>query len=64
MREAGIWEPILVAGQVLKTSIEASSMLLRIDDIISGIKKKEKDQPKSKFSPEEAAETFGDARDG
>jgi T-complex protein 1 subunit gamma len=64
MGEACIWEPILVAGQVLKTSIEASSMLLRIDDIISGVKKREKEQPKSKYAPEEAAETFGDARDG
>ena len=34
-------EPINVKSQVIKTAIETCCMLLRIDDIISGIKKKE-----------------------
>lgn len=40
--QIGIWEPIAVKTQSIKTSIESSCMLLRIDDIVSGIKKKEK----------------------
>ena len=40
MAELGIWEPYAVKTQTVKTAIEASSMILRIDDIISGIKKK------------------------
>jgi chaperonin GroEL (HSP60 family) len=30
--------------QVIKTSIEASSLLLRIDDIVSGVKRREKEK--------------------
>lgn len=41
MRELGIWEPLLVKSQTLKTAIEAACMLLRIDDIVSGISSKE-----------------------
>ncbi len=41
MKEIGIMEPINVKAQVMKTAIETCCMLLRIDDIISGIKKKE-----------------------
>ena len=41
MKEIGIMEPINVKSQVIKTAIETCCMLLRIDDIISGIKKKE-----------------------
>jgi T-complex protein 1 subunit gamma len=39
MRTANIWDPIAVKQQTFKTSIEAACMLLRIDDIVSGIKK-------------------------
>lgn len=41
MREVKVWEPLMVKRQVIKTAIESSCMLLRIDDIVSGIKKKE-----------------------
>lgn len=44
VRELGIWDPLSVRIQVLKTAIETSIMLLRIDDILSGIKKKSEDQ--------------------
>lgn len=39
MKEAGIWEPINVKLQTLKTSVEAAVLLLRIDDIVSGMKR-------------------------
>ena len=36
-----IWDSYTVKAQTFKTAIEAASMLLRIDDIVSGIKKKQ-----------------------
>ena len=36
-----IWDAYNVKAQTFKTAIEAACMLLRIDDIVSGIKKKE-----------------------
>ena len=33
----GIWEPYCVKTQTIKTSIESATMLLRIDDIVSGM---------------------------
>ena len=62
MREIGVWEPFLVKSQVIKTAIESSCMLLRIDDVVSGIKKRE-EKTNTNFD-EEPMETFGDARDG
>lgn len=40
MKERGIWEPLSVKMQVYKTAIETAILLLRIDDIVSGTKKK------------------------
>ena len=34
-----IWEPYAVKVQTVKTAIESAAMLLRIDDIVSGVKK-------------------------
>lgn len=39
MRDINVWEPLSVKEQVIKSAIEASCMLLRIDDVVSGIKK-------------------------
>lgn len=50
-----VWEPVAVKNQVLKTAIEASCLLLRIDDVVSGVKRKEKEQKQSAPTPEEAA---------
>jgi len=40
MKEIGVWEPYAVKAQTIKTAVEASCMILRIDDIVSGMKKK------------------------
>lgn len=64
MRESDIWDPISVKLQTFKTSIEASCMLLRIDDIVSGIKKERKAQAGARGGAGEEDETFGDQRDG
>jgi len=37
MNEYGVWEPTAVKRQTIKTSIEAACMLLRIDDVLSGV---------------------------
>lgn len=37
MTTFGVWEPVAVKRQTIKTSIEASCMLLRIDDVLSGM---------------------------
>jgi T-complex protein 1 subunit gamma len=67
MQEKEIWDPAAVKIQTFKTAIESACMLLRIDDIVSGIKK-ERNQGgrKAQDSDDEMGEgdTFGDARDG
>ena len=57
MREAGIWEPYAVKTQTVKTAIESATMLLRIDDIVSGTSKKGSSQPQqgtSTFTEDDA----------
>lgn len=39
MTELGIWEPYLVKVQTIKTAIETAAMLLRIDKVVSGVKR-------------------------
>jgi len=39
MAELGVWEPVAVKQQTIKTAIESASMLLRIDEIVSGTRK-------------------------
>ncbi|GJV65619.1 T-complex protein 1 subunit gamma [Tanacetum coccineum] len=41
MKELKIWDAYNVKAQTFKTAIEAACMLLRIDDIVSGIKKRQ-----------------------
>jgi len=68
--EMGIMDTFAVKVQTLKTAVEAAAMLLRIDDIISGISRKKKgsggQQPGiTQDTPQgEGDETFGDGRDG
>ena len=39
MVDLGIWEPYLVKVQTIKTAIETAMMLLRIDKVVSGVKR-------------------------
>uniref|UniRef100_A0A915AS65 T-complex protein 1 subunit gamma n=2 Tax=Parascaris TaxID=6254 RepID=A0A915AS65_PARUN len=41
MKQLDIWDPLSVRLQVLKTAVETSIMLLRIDEIVSGTKKRD-----------------------
>jgi len=44
MNELGIWDCYSVKAQTLKTAVETSMLLLRIDDIVSGTKKPSADE--------------------
>jgi len=52
MKQFGVWDAFSVRAQAVKTSIEAACMLLRVDDIVSGISKKDK-QGSSSIGQEE-----------
>merc|ERR1719352_1335982 len=62
--EKGITDTFAVKQQTMKTAVEAAAMLLRIDDIISGISKKKRGNEGPQTPAHEQDETFGDARDG
>jgi T-complex protein 1 subunit gamma len=67
MRDINVWEPLAVKEQVYKSAIEASCMLLRIDDVVSGIKKKKEEKKQVNPSQQQSMpdeNTFGDNRDG
>lgn len=38
MNEYGIWEPEVIKQQSIKTAIESACLLLRVDDIVSGVR--------------------------
>lgn len=38
----GVFEPLSVKAQTIKTAIEAACLLLRVDDVVSGMKKKDR----------------------
>lgn len=40
MHSLGIWEPYCVKAQTLKTAVESACLILRIDDVVSGTRKK------------------------
>jgi len=63
---AAIWDTFAVKQQVLKTSIEAAAMLLRIDEVVSGISKRQVPGGAGSGAGPDGPdqETFGDNRDG
>merc|ERR1712187_697185 len=63
VKALGILDTFAVKQQTLKTAVEAAAMLLRIDDIISGISKKKRDSAPTQHMDQDQ-ETFGDGRDG
>ncbi len=44
MLKLGIWEPYCVKTQTLKTAIESACLILRIDDVVSGTRKKKAEE--------------------
>jgi len=61
MTKLKVFDSYSVKRQTFQTAIESACMLLRIDDIVSGISSGAAPQ-KSAEQPDE--ETFGDNRDG
>ncbi|MGP3703458.1 MAG: TCP-1/cpn60 chaperonin family protein, partial [Candidatus Bathyarchaeota archaeon] len=45
MRKIDVYEPLLVKEQVIKSAVEAASMILRIDDVIAASRMKETTPP-------------------
>jgi len=61
MAEIGVWEPVVVKLQTIKTAVESASMLLRIDEIVSGTHKREK--KKAAPPPQQGEGEGGDGGD-
>ena len=64
MKTLNVWDTLSVKKQTLKTAVESACMILRIDDIVSGGKKREKKDTAQSNEAQIDNETFGDARDG
>merc|ERR1719471_1273229 len=60
MNQLGIWEPLSVKLQVYKTAIETAILLLRIDDIVSGSKKRQDDGPAINHAAEPSMMSMGE----
>ena len=52
IKELGVWEPFEVKAQTIKTAVESATLLLRIDDIVSGMQKKNKMAPGQSQAPQ------------
>jgi len=52
----GLWEPLSVKLQTFKTAVETAILLLRIDDIVSGTKKRDGQEPAAPAQMAEGAE--------
>lgn len=52
MHDTGVWEPYEVKAQTFKSAIEAACLLLRVDDILSGVAKNPSAAPPAARNPE------------
>jgi T-complex protein 1 subunit gamma len=55
MNVLGVWEPLSVKTQIIKTAVETSILLLRIDDIVSGSKKGDQGDQGGQAGPTDAS---------
>jgi len=60
MNQLGIWEPMSVKSQTIKTAIESACLLLRVDDIVSGMSKKKSGGGGGQPAQEEQEEPSGE----
>jgi len=63
MKEYGVWEPQVVKTQSIKTAIESACLLLRVDDVVSGVRK-QGEQAGKMAGPAEDAAPAGEAGEG
>merc|ERR1719181_1910221 len=60
VRAEGIMDCFAVKQQTIKTSVESAAMLLRIDQVVSGIKRKQENKPQAQTSiADQAAAQMG-----
>lgn len=64
MKDYGVWEPQAVKAQTIKTAIESACLLLRVDDIVSGLSRKQEQRPQAQQQQDENPEEGGDPREG
>ena len=55
MKDLGVWEPLEVKAQCIKTAIEAACTLLRVDDVVSGIKNEDNQKNQSNLAQQQQA---------
>ncbi|KAI8928608.1 chaperonin Cpn60/TCP-1 family [Entophlyctis helioformis] len=60
MHSYGVWEPQSVKAQTLKTAIESACLLLRVDDIVSGVSQKGSGGSAMQQAAAEGAEDMGE----
>ena len=60
MVAAGVLDPFAVRAQVIKSAVEAACMLLRIDDVLSGMKNKKYGDERPAPNMEEGGEEGGE----
>jgi len=57
MKAQQVWDSYTVKSQTIKTAIESACLLLRVDDVVSGMKKKQEGgQQPQQPTPDEASE--------
>ena len=64
MKELGVWEPFVVKTQSLKTAMESTCMLLRIDDVVSGAKRAGQGKKQQQQGPAGGEDEDGDGEQG
>jgi T-complex protein 1 subunit gamma len=69
VRKSEIYDSFVVRQQIFRSAIESSAMMLRIDDIVSGVSSKKQESGAGAANNTDEAEardqeTFGDNRDG
>jgi len=64
MKDLGVWEPFVVKTQSLKTAMESTCMLLRIDDVVSGAKRAGQGKKQQQQGPAGGEDDDGDGEQG
>jgi len=64
MKEYGVWEPQIVKTQSIKTAVESACLLLRVDDVVSGVRKQGEQGGKMAGPSEDSAPMEGEGGEG
>jgi T-complex protein 1 subunit gamma len=64
MQEYGVWEPQIVKTQSIKTAVESACLLLRVDDVVSGVRKQGEQGGKMTGPSEDSAPAQGEGGEG